>query len=56
MGADKICRFCGGTGIIRCTTGRDGEMEVSCSCRKEKGEKQEPPDKTINMLAVQVSA
>jgi len=35
---EKICRYCYGTGIIKCTTGWDGEMAVSCSCRQEKAD------------------
>jgi hypothetical protein len=36
--SEKLCRYCYGTGIISCTTGWDGEMAVSCSCRHEKAD------------------
>lgn len=51
MGADTICRLCGGTGVIHCTTGKDGEMLVSCSCRREKIEKRDAMEKKVAMLA-----
>ncbi len=54
MGADKMCRFCKGTGVIICTTGKDGEMKVPCSCSREKMEKKETLENKINMMAVHV--
>jgi hypothetical protein len=56
MGSDKICRFCKGTGVILCTTGKDGEMAVSCSCRREKAEKKDALKKKTGMPAIHVNA
>jgi len=41
MSTEKTCKYCYGTGMIQCTTGWDGEMAVSCSCRQERIEVKE---------------
>jgi hypothetical protein len=41
MRAKETCRYCYGTGMIQCTTGWNGEMAVSCSCRREKTDSHE---------------
>jgi len=53
---DPICRYCHGTGFILCTTGRDGEMAVACSCRSEKAAVADAPERESGMTAIRASA
>jgi hypothetical protein len=56
MGSDSICKLCQGTGVIHCTTGKDGEMLVSCSCRREKSDKRDALDNKVTILAAHMSS
>jgi hypothetical protein len=47
MSAKKTCKYCYGTGMIQCTTGWDGEMAVSCSCRQEGNDVKEDTERYI---------